>query len=91
MQGRGLEADGKVDEAIAAYQQALTLVPKAAEIHAELAGLYARQNKATESLREGQAAIAIDPANREAHRILGLVQAALGHQTPGSDAVAPRS
>lgn len=82
MQGRGLEADGKVDEAIAAYEQALTLVPKAAEIHAELAGLYARQNKATESLREGQAALAIDPDNREAHRILGLVQAALGHQTP---------
>jgi len=82
MQGRGLEADGKVDEAIAAFQQALTLVPKAAEIHAELAGLYARQNKATESLREGQAALAVDPANREAHRILGLVQAALGHQNP---------
>jgi tetratricopeptide (TPR) repeat protein len=52
MQGRGLEADGKVDEAIAAFQQALTIVPKAAEIHAELAGLYARQNKATESLRK---------------------------------------
>jgi tetratricopeptide (TPR) repeat protein len=80
MQARGLEADGKVDDAIAAYQQALTLVPKAAEIHAELAGLYARQNKAAESLREGQAALALDPSNREAHRILGLVQAALGHQ-----------
>ena len=34
MQGRELEADGKVTEAIAAYQQALTLVPKAAEIQA---------------------------------------------------------
>ncbi|HUL73674.1 MAG TPA: tetratricopeptide repeat protein [Vicinamibacterales bacterium] len=80
LQGRSLEEAGKVDDAIATYRQALTLEPKAAEIHAELAGLYARQNKANESISEAQAALAIDPSDREAHRILGLVQAALADQ-----------
>jgi tetratricopeptide (TPR) repeat protein len=80
LQGRSLEEAGKVDDAIATYRQALTLAPKAAEIHAELSGLYARQNKANESISEAQAALAIDSSNREAHRILGLVQAALSTQ-----------
>jgi len=80
LQGRSLEEAGKVDDAVAAYRQALTLAPKAAEIHAELSGLYARQNKANESISEAQAALAIDPSDREAHRILGLVQSALAEQ-----------
>ncbi len=88
LQGRTLEGAGKVDEAIAAYNQALALTPKSAEIHAELAGLYARQNKATESINEAQAALAIDPTDLEANRILGLVQSALAHQ-PSAGARAP--
>jgi tetratricopeptide (TPR) repeat protein len=89
LQGRSLEGDGKIAEAIAAYQQALKLVPKAAEIHAELAGLYARQNKASESINEAQAALALDPNDLEAHRILGLVQAALAHQSASVTAARP--
>jgi tetratricopeptide (TPR) repeat protein len=89
MQGRSLENSGKVDEAIAAYREALTLTPKAAEIHAELAGLYARANKATESINEAQAALALDPNDLEAHRILGLVQAALAHQSAAAPGAGP--
>ena len=89
MEGRSLENAGKIDEAIASYQQALKLQPKAAEIHAELAGLYARANKATESINEAQAALALDPNDLEAHRILGLVQAALAHQSAGAPGSGP--
>ena len=91
MQGRSLESAGKIDAAIASYEDALKLTPKAAEIHAELAGLYARQNKASESINEAQAALMLDPNDLEAHRILGLVQAALAHQSAGAPGAGPNS
>jgi tetratricopeptide (TPR) repeat protein len=77
LQSRRLEDDGKVTEAIAALRQAIALVPKAAEIHAELAGVFAREGRAAESVTAAEAALAIDPKNREAHRILGFVKAAV--------------
>ena len=54
--------------------------PKSAELHAELAGLYARQNKAVEALDTAEQAIAIDPENREANRLLGSIYTALAEQ-----------
>jgi tetratricopeptide (TPR) repeat protein len=72
LHARKLEGEGDIDGAIAAHRRALALVPDAAEVHAELAGLYARQNRVTEAVAEGQAALALDPANREANRILGF-------------------
>lgn len=77
VQGRSLEARGEVQAAIAAFRRALELAPSAAEIHAELAGLYAREGRAAESVREAEAALLLEATNREAHRILGLVKAAL--------------
>src|SRR4051812_5385004 len=44
------EQDEKFDEAIAAYKQAMTLDPGAADIPADLADLYLRQNRAPEAL-----------------------------------------
>jgi tetratricopeptide (TPR) repeat protein len=82
IQGRTLEAAGDVDAAVAAYRRALDLVPGAAEIHAELASVFAGQGKVSESIAAAQAALALEPANRQAHRILGLVQGALSQQTP---------
>lgn len=78
--GRQLESTGRVDEAIAAHNQAIALDPQSAELYAELAGLYARQDKAPESLEAAEAALARDPANHEANRILGTVYAALAEQ-----------
>ena len=46
MLGRHLESQGKIDEAIAAQQAAIALAPESAELRAELAGLYARQDRA---------------------------------------------
>ncbi|HUF49009.1 MAG TPA: tetratricopeptide repeat protein [Vicinamibacterales bacterium] len=77
IEGRALEDRGDVEAAIRAYRRAAELAPAVAEIRAELAGLFARHGRVTESLAEGQAALAIDPDNREANRVLGLVSAAL--------------
>jgi tetratricopeptide (TPR) repeat protein len=71
------ESDDKIDEAIAAYKRAMALDPHAAEVPAELAGLYLRQNKAAEAISAGEQALAIDPADQEANRVLGLVYAAM--------------
>ena len=80
LQGRDLEDAGKIDDAIAAFTQAMALTPKASGLHAELAALYARAGRASDAVAEAQAALALDPADRDAHRILGLVQAAVAEQ-----------
>ena len=77
LQGRMLEGRGDVPGAIAAYKHAAELQPTASAIHAELAGLYARAGRAAEAITEGETAIGLDKSDREAHRILGLVQGAL--------------
>jgi tetratricopeptide (TPR) repeat protein len=88
--GRHLENAGKIDEAIAAHRKALGIAPQSAELYAELAGLYARQNRAVESIEAAEAALTRDPNNREANRILGSVLAALSEQRqplrPGDNA-----
>jgi len=80
MLGRRFESDGDIEAAIKAYKKAADLDPTGAEIRAELAGLYARQDRAREAVEWANAALGIDPSNREAHRILGLVYAALSDQ-----------
>jgi len=87
--GRYLEGEGKVEEAVAAFQKAIALDPKSAEPRAELAALYARQDKARESIDAAEDALNVDPKNREANRVLGSVLAALAEQRqplrPGDD------
>jgi tetratricopeptide (TPR) repeat protein len=87
--GRYLEGEGKVDEAVAAFRKAIELDPKSAEPRAELAALYARQDKAREAVDAAEDALKVDPKNREANRVLGSVLAALAEQRqrahPGDD------
>jgi tetratricopeptide (TPR) repeat protein len=78
--GRHLESEGKIEEAIAAHRRAIALEPESAELRAELAGLYARQDRAIEALDTAEAAITRDPSNREANRILGSIFAAFADQ-----------
>ncbi len=83
MLGRYLESQGKIDEAVAAHKQAIEAEPKSAGLRAELAGLYARQDKALESLQMAESALEQDPDNREANRILGTIYAAfMGQKQP---------
>ena len=78
--GRYLEGGGKIDEAIAALRKAIALDPKSAEPRAELAGLYARQDKAADALAAAEDALKVDPKNQEGNRILGSVLAAFADQ-----------
>jgi len=77
LQSRSLEQAGNVNGAISALRKAAALLPKAAEIQAELAGVFAREGRAGEAVTAAEAALALDSKNREAHRTLGLVQAAV--------------
>ena len=73
---RHLESIGRVDDAIKAYDRAIAIDPASAELRAELAGLYARQDNAIDAIANAEGALARDPANQEANRILGTVYAA---------------
>jgi tetratricopeptide (TPR) repeat protein len=90
--GRYLEGAGKIEEAVAVLRKAIALEPKSAEPRAELAGLYARQEKAPEAVAAAEDALTVDPRNQEANRILGSVLAALAEQRqsakPGDDVAA---
>ena len=73
---RRAEAGDDVKAAEAAFLRAVALDPTAAELHAELAGFYARQNRAGDAVTAAGKALALDADSEEAHRILGLVNAA---------------
>jgi tetratricopeptide (TPR) repeat protein len=87
LQGRHLEGEGDVDAAVEAFRKAIALDPSAAEIQAELAGLYARQNRAHEAVTAAEQALTADADNSEAHWVLGTVYAALSQGD--SDNAAP--
>ena len=88
LQGRTLDQADQIDQAIARYREALQVLPDAATIHADLATLYARQEKIAEARASADRALTLDPANRIAHRILGLIQASQV-RTIAPDAAAP--
>jgi tetratricopeptide (TPR) repeat protein len=73
--GRHLESAGRIDESIAAHNRAIALDPKSADLRAELAGLYARQNDAAKAVVQADAALALDPPNVDANRVLGMAYA----------------
>jgi tetratricopeptide (TPR) repeat protein len=90
--GRYLEGAGKVEEAVTSFKKAIELDPRSAEPRAELAALYARQDKAREALDAAEDALKVDPRNKEANRVLGTVLAALAEQhqagRPGDEVAA---
>jgi len=75
----GHRLEDKDDEAgaIAAYKRAMELDPNSADIPAQLASLYLRQNKAQEAMNAAEQALKIAPSNREANRVMGTVYAAM--------------
>lgn len=74
--GHHLEENDDVAGAIAAYRKAIDLAPLAADIPAELAGLYLRHDKIDDAVNAAEQALKVAPANPEAHRVLGLIAAA---------------
>ncbi|HUU35124.1 MAG TPA: tetratricopeptide repeat protein, partial [Vicinamibacterales bacterium] len=73
---RRAEAEDDLAGAKSALERAVKLDPQAAELHAELAAFYARQNQPAEAVAEAERAVALDADSEEGHRILGLVNAA---------------
>jgi tetratricopeptide (TPR) repeat protein len=86
--GHHLEEDDNADGAIAAYKRAMALDPAAADITAQLAGLYLRQNKVQDAMSTAEQALKVAPANSEANRVLGIVYAALAETSAGKNAKA---
>jgi tetratricopeptide (TPR) repeat protein len=89
MLARHQENAGNVNDAIATLKRAIKLEPGSAELRAELASIYARQNMAVDAIDMAEEALKADPANREANRLLGSIYAALAEQKrpvrPGDD------
>ena len=73
--------------AIAAYKRAMELDPRAADIPAELAELYMRENRGSEAIAAAEQAFKIDrPPTAKRNRVLGNVYAAMA----GRDAATAR-
>jgi tetratricopeptide (TPR) repeat protein len=89
--GRHLESTGDIEDAIKAFQQAALADPRSAEIPAELAALYARQDRPHDAISSAEAALKLDPANFEAHRVLGMVHAALARPDDQAFATDPEA
>ena len=73
MMARRMESAGDLPGALASLERARKLDPEAAEIPAEIAGYYFRQNRPTDAVAAAQQALTIDKGNVEAHNILGTV------------------
>ena len=73
-----LEAEGDIQGAVRAYSRAMELDPEGADIAAELAALYLRQDRFTEAIAAAEKALAVSPSNREAHRVLGTIYGSRG-------------
>ena len=62
--------------ALAALERARKLDPMSAELSAELAGFYSRQNRLIDAVVVAEQALKLDKNNVEAHNVLGLVYVA---------------
>ncbi|MCL4813872.1 MAG: tetratricopeptide repeat protein [Vicinamibacteraceae bacterium] len=76
LEARRLEEAGEIDAAARALERAAKADPASAEVRAEMAALYARQNDGTKAAEAARAALALDPANGEANFVLGTILAA---------------
>ena len=83
LMGHRLDSAGDPAGALAALERARKADPNSAEILAEVAGFYAKQNKAPEAVAAAEQALKLDSTNVEAHHMLALVY------TAWSDGVVP--
>jgi tetratricopeptide (TPR) repeat protein len=76
LSARHLEAEGDTAGARAALERAAAADPTSAEVRAELAAFHMRQNDIDAAEKTAREALALDAANVEAHRVLGLILSA---------------
>lgn len=89
LEGQTFEDEGDLAAAAARYRDALELAPTAAGIRAELAGIYAQQGDLRRARAEAERAIEGEPANRSAHRLLGLLDVSTLERTGAPDPANP--
>ena len=70
-----LEEQADHTGALAALERAAAADPASAEVRAEIASFQLRRNQRDEAEREALEALRLDDANREAHRVLGMIYA----------------
>lgn len=73
---RQAEAKDDAAGAEAALKRAIAIDPQSADLQAELASFYTRQNRAVDAVAAAEKALTLDASSEEAHRVLGLVNAA---------------
>lgn len=76
LMARRMEAEGDTAGALAALERARKLDPGSAEISAEMAGYYSRQNRTTEAIAAAEDALKLDKTNVEAHQVLSVIYSA---------------
>lgn len=81
--GLGLAYTGleKFEDAVSAYQHAITYVPDWAHFHAALASAYANMHRYAEALDAYKAAVALDPSDEMIHHQLGNVYSTRGERS----------
>jgi Flp pilus assembly protein TadD len=73
-----LTKQGRVEEAMAQYDQALRLKPDQADAHTNRGTIFFKQGRLEEALTELVEAVRLDPRNSEAHNNLGALLARQG-------------
>ena len=66
-----LTREGRLDEALVHYQQAVTLRPHYVEAHSSLSNALLGRGHVNEAVQHAKAALAVDPDNADAHNNLG--------------------
>ena len=81
--GLGLAYTGleKFEDAVAAYQRAIAVIPDRAHTHAALASAYANMHRYTEALDAYKVAVRLDPNDEMIHHQLGNVYSKRGERS----------
>ena len=81
--GNALLGQGRLEESIQAYQQAIHIQPKFVEVHNSLGNALREQGRLEESIQACQQAIHIQPDHAEAHKNLGIILLLRGNLLQG--------
>ena len=84
---RRLRDGSALKMALVTYRKALEIAPQSADLRAQLATLLFETSQLAEARVEARRAVDIDEDNREAHRVLGLIEA--GEIQQASSGVTP--
>ena len=80
--GNKYASQGKLEDAVTAYQQAITLDPNLTKAHYNLGYVYYEQGKLEDAIAQLQQAITLDPNLAPAHYNLACIYSLKNEQTP---------